>query len=94
MWMRPEYVGLLGRRAGVPFLYRWDARTFATQVQRSGTDYVVDSFLLKTDLTGSEGNPHPDISSYAQPAFEVLEGVFTLKQVDRAALDGYLSRVR
>ena len=91
MWMRPEYVALLGQRRAVPFLYRWDGRTLAREVARSKTDYVVVTVLLKTDMTGQQGDPGVDTSAYARPAVVLLEGVFTLMQVDRAALERFLA---
>ena len=90
MWMRPEYVGLLGRRPGVPFYFRWSARELAAEVKKAQVDYVVDTWLLKTDLEGAQGDPHVDIARYAKPASQVGE-FFVLLQVDRAALDAYLA---
>jgi hypothetical protein len=75
----------------VPFLYRWDAGTLAREVARSNTDYVVVTVLLKTDMTGQQGDPGVDTSAYARPALVLLEGVFTLMQVDRAALERFLA---
>lgn len=90
MWMRPEYVGLLGHRQGVPFYFRWSAPLLATEVKRAGVDYVVETWLLKTDLEGAQGDPHVDTEAYAKPAYQLGE-FFVLMQVDRAALDGYLA---
>jgi hypothetical protein len=92
MWMRPEYIGLLGHRPGVPFYFRSTAPELAAQVRKEGVDYVVDTWLLKTDLEGAQGDPHVDTAAYARPAFQVGD-FFVLMQVDREALDRYLSRL-
>ena len=34
MWMRPEYVAVLGHRAGVPFYFKWDERRVARALWR------------------------------------------------------------
>jgi hypothetical protein len=93
MWMRPEYIGLLGRRPGVPFYFRWSAPELAREVKKSGADYVVDTWLLKTDYEGVQGDPHVDTGAYAKPAFQMGD-FFVLMQVDRGALDRYLATLR
>jgi hypothetical protein len=72
MWMRPEYVGLLGHRPGVPFYFRWGAPEVAAEVKRAGVDYVVDTWLLKTISRARKATPtstpHPTrgpLSSWA-----------------------------
>lgn len=93
MWMRPEYIGLLGRRPGVPFYFRWSTPELAAEVKKAGVDYVVETWLLKTDLEGAQGDPHVDTTPYAQPAFRLGE-FFVLHRVDRDALERYLATVR
>ena len=92
MWMRPEYVGLLGNRPGVPFLFRWSAAELAAQARKAGVGYVVETWLLKTDYEGAQGDPHVDTAAYARPALQRGE-FFVLMQVDPAALDAYLATV-
>jgi len=92
MWMRPEYVALLGHRRAVPFLYGWDRRTLAAEIRKSGTTHVVVSFIYKTDLRGEVGDPMVDTSAYAHPVVRLLGGVFTLMRVDREALARFLDR--
>lgn len=93
MWMRPEYVGLLGHRSAAAFLYRWNAVELAREVKRAKVDYVAQTWLFKTDIEGAEGNPHRDLSAYARPAFAIGD-IFVLMQVDSAALDAYLRERR
>ena len=89
MWMRPEYVALLGRRAATAFLYRWTPAELARAIDSSGTGYVVQGWLSKTDLEVRQGSPYLDLSAYAHPAFRIGD-IFVLMQVDRAQLDARL----
>jgi hypothetical protein len=89
MWMRPEYVALLGKRAAVPFLYRWDAPQLAREVKASATDYVVQGWLSKTDLEVNQGESRVWLP-YAHPSFQIGD-IFMLMQVDPAALDAYIA---
>jgi hypothetical protein len=91
MWMRPEYVALLGRRQAVPFLYRWSPAELAREVKKSGTGYIVQDWLFKTDLEVAQGNPRLQIADYSHSAFNIGD-IFALMQVDPAALDAYLAR--
>ena len=50
MWMRPEYVAVLGGREGVPLYFRWDRATLAREILRTRTDYVIASRHFKNDL--------------------------------------------
>jgi len=91
MWMRPEYIALLGRRQAVPFLYRWNPAELAREVKQSRTTHIVQSWLAKTDVDVAQGNPHLEIADYTQPAFSIGD-IFMLMAVDPAALDAYLAR--
>jgi len=90
MWMRPEYVALLGRRAAVPFLYRWTPLEFARAVKESRVDYIVQSWLYKTDLEGHPQMPHLDADRYTTSTFGIGP-IFVLAKVDPAKLDAYLA---
>jgi 4-amino-4-deoxy-L-arabinose transferase-like glycosyltransferase len=57
MWLRPDYVAVLGHRQGLPLYYRWSPEEFFREIQRSKADYIVASSLLKADMDGGEGNP-------------------------------------
>jgi 4-amino-4-deoxy-L-arabinose transferase-like glycosyltransferase len=102
MWMRPEYVALLGGREGVPYYYDWDARTLASKVRDARVDYLVVAGISKSDLavrTGDVPAPLRHAQPYAQPAFALGnpftgQDEFILLRVDRAALDAYLGDAR
>ena len=77
LWMRPEYVALLGQREGVPWYFRWDARELARQVQATGTTHLVLSRYVKTDLTPRAGDPspfRPEIQRFAPLAARPFAG--------------------
>ena len=57
MWLRPDYVAVLGHRQGLPLYYRWGPEEFFREIQRSKADYIIASSLLKADMDGGEGNP-------------------------------------
>jgi hypothetical protein len=99
MWMRPEYVALLGGREGVPNYYEWDARTLATKVRDQGVDFIVIAGISKTDLairTGEAVTTLRDARPYTRVAYGLAnpfngEDEFILLAVDRAALDAFLA---
>src|SRR5206468_9480810 len=41
LWMRPDYLALLGHRAGVPWYYREGMQGVVAQVRRTGARYLV-----------------------------------------------------
>jgi hypothetical protein len=99
MWMRPEYVALLGQRQAVAWYYAWDERAFAMHVRDDRVDYIAVAGMSKSDLAMSAGDPAAPLryaAPYARPVlrignpFSLLED-FILLQVDRAALDAYLA---
>jgi hypothetical protein len=102
MWMRPEYVAILGGRAGVAFEYGWDERRLAQEIQRTGTGYVVLSRLYKTDLAGHAGDPFATLAGvekYADPVYAMRNAAtggdeFVLMKVDRGRLAGFLAQGR
>jgi hypothetical protein len=57
MWLRPDYVAVLGHRQGLPLYYRWGPAELFRGIQLSKADYVIASSLLKADMDGGEGNP-------------------------------------
>ena len=95
MWMRPEYVALLGRRDGAAWYYRWDEKRLAREVRDARVDYLIVARLFKTDLTGRSGDPFATlnpVSSYSRPVMSLTNPAtggteFVLLRVDRRALD-------
>ena len=98
MWMRPEYVALLGHREGIPWYFRWDAHELARQVRATGTTHLVLSRYVKTDLTPTPGDPAPlrgEIERFAHESLVLPDATdgsdaFVLLQVDPGRLDDYL----
>jgi hypothetical protein len=100
MWMRPEYVAVVGRRAAVPWFLSWDRGTLAAAIHESGANFLVVSRLYKNDLAGVTGEAfkpivdappaylHPTLI-IANPANRDME--FVLLEVDREALDRIFS---
>jgi hypothetical protein len=99
MWMRPEYVALLGKRGGAPSYFEWDARRLAREIRDARIDYLVISGVFKSDLRQNAGDPAitlRDAAAYTSP-HTVLANPFTgqdefiLLKVDRAMLDAWLA---
>jgi len=98
MWMRPEYVALLGGREGVPWYFRWDERTLARELGKTKTDYLVQSTIFKTDLEGAKGDPFVSltgIEAYASPTLSIRSAAtgkteFVLWKIDAARLEAFL----
>ena len=96
MWVRPDYVAVMGKRRGVAWYYGWDRAEFLRQVASTRTDYLVVSSLLKTDMRDAFAPPVLTL----QWALEFSKPVFTLRnvmddgyevavlQIDRARLAG------
>jgi hypothetical protein len=95
MWMRPEYVALLGHRDGAAWFYRWDEKRLARWVRDAKVDYLVVARLFKTDLSGRAGDPFATlnpVSSYSVPVLTLSNPVtggaeFVLLRVERRALE-------
>ena len=97
MWVRPEYVAVLGRREGVPLLLRWDRATLARQVQRTRTDFVVLSVNFKNDLAADSANAYlwlardlPDYLLALALLPDAARADFVLLQVDADRLQRYI----
>jgi hypothetical protein len=52
MWVRPDYVAILGDRRGVPWYYAWREEDFLREVRDANVGYLVISTLLKSDMDG------------------------------------------
>src|SRR5450432_2009230 len=101
MWMRPEYVALLGRRPGVAWYHEWDRATLAREIRRTETGYLTASRLFKSDLAGRDGDAFAalavDSPPYLRAAFVITAPgttgqEFVLLEVDRVALDRYIAK--
>lgn len=97
MWVRPEYIAVLGRREGVPLYLRWDRPTLAREIRRTRTDFVVLSRQFKNDLATVTADAFlwmaRDIPDYLVPVAalpDISRGDFTLLRVDAARLESYL----
>jgi hypothetical protein len=100
MWMRPEYVGLLSNREGVPWHFAWDRPTLAREILRTRTDYVIATRLSKMDVAGGGGDEFGtlvnDTPAYLRPSMVIANpesGIqeFVLLQVDRETLERYIA---
>jgi hypothetical protein len=99
MWMRPEYVGILGDRECVPYEYGWDKLTFARALESSGARYVVLSEIYKLDVAFALANPGPmlaDLDRFSSPYLSVTlplagRAQFVLRRVDPQRLRAYLA---
>ena len=98
MWMRPEYVAVLGHREGVPYYFRWDERRVAREILDASVDYIVLSWVYKTDLDNGRGDPFAllaHVAEYSRPVLRLdsaATGVpaFLLVRVDRARVRAFL----
>lgn len=97
MWVRPEYVALLGRREGVPLFLRWDRPTLAREILRTRTDFVILSRHFKNDLATDTADAFlwlaHDIPGYLDPVVvlpDMARGDFMLLGVDAGRLQRYI----
>jgi hypothetical protein len=99
MWMRPEYVALLGGREAVPYYYEWDARTLASRIREGRVDYLVVAGISKSDLAIRAGEAVTALRNaqpYSRPVYALGnpftgQDEFLLLRIDPAALDAYLA---
>ncbi|MFZ3323172.1 MAG: hypothetical protein WA190_12430 [Usitatibacter sp.] len=99
MWVRPEYVAILGRRESTPWYHSWDRATLAREIRRSGATHVVAARLFKSDLSGADGDAYAafaiDTPSYLRtilvvPGPEPGVPEFVLLEVDAKELEQVL----
>ncbi len=94
MWMRPEYIALLGKREGVPWYFRWDRPTLAREIGESGTTHLVVTRLFKADLALQGGDAFAALAIDPPPYLRAIQVIasptgsqeFVLLEVDRSAL--------
>jgi hypothetical protein len=99
MWVRPEYVALLGNRPAAVTYFDWDADRLAREVRDAKVDFIVIASVYKPDLEQHVGNPAlllRQVEPYAK-RWTVLPNPLTgydefiLMRVDSPALDAYLA---
>ena len=97
MWVRPEYIAVLGRREGVPLYLRWDRATLAREIRRTRTDFVVASRQFKNDLAADTADAFLWIARDLPPYLVAVAALpdaeradFTLLRVDSTALEAYI----
>lgn len=89
MWVRPEYVALLGERVAVPYLYSWDARRLAQEIKERNVEYFIWARIHKADLTLAQGDPmahYRMVAAYARPAYRIGDD-FVALEIDPRRLD-------
>jgi 4-amino-4-deoxy-L-arabinose transferase-like glycosyltransferase len=101
MCVRPEYVALLGARAGVELDYAWDGRALADAVRSSGAGFIVATALSKSDLERQRGDAMAAArlaSAYTRRSFVLANAQgfdeFVLLEVDREALERFAGAPR
>jgi len=103
MWMRPDYVALLGQRTAVPWLYREGFEGALARMRDERVTHVVVASLVKGDLD-SEGAPDGEfitaasLAPFTRGATFILDNPvrpgeeFRLVEIDRAALAAHFER--
>lgn len=95
MWVRPEYVAVLGGREGEPYYFSWSHARRDREVLERRVDYIVRSWVYKTDLDTANADAIPfleGIDRYCDPVAVVDNPAarfrsFMLMKVDRARLE-------
>jgi hypothetical protein len=99
MWVRPEYVALLGHRAGVPNYALWDGPRLAREVRDSATGFIVLAGMYKADLDQQASDVaalQREVAAYAKPRAVIANAVtgddeYMLMEVVPHALETYLA---
>jgi len=101
MCVRPEYVALLGARAGIELDYAWDERKLAETALASGATFIVATALAKSDLQRQRGDAMAAArlaASYTRRSFVLANAQgfdeFVLLEVDREALARFVRAPR
>jgi hypothetical protein len=82
MWLRPDYVAVLGHREGVPLFRAAQRGEFLRKVRDSRTGYVVVSSLFKAGMDGDESSPEQRFNW-------LLQSSRVVHTVGSRASDGY-----
>jgi hypothetical protein len=82
MWVRPEYVALLGHRPGAAYYYAWTPDDLAREVRSSKVSYLVTTLLDKTDLAGGVRLPmSASGQAISDSVFSLSDGIFEVRKV-------------
>jgi hypothetical protein len=97
MWVRPEYIAIVGGREGVPLYMRWDRATLARRILGTGTGFVVASRHYKNDMAKDWADAFlwlaRDTPEYLVPVAalpDMARQEFVLFRVDAALLQRYV----
>jgi len=80
MWMRPEYIAILGKRKAVAYRFDWTPERLAAEIRRLNVSFLVVSDIGKTDYAGMWG-PALSAAPNAQPVLVMPGGVFFIERV-------------
>ena len=82
MWVRPEYVALLGHRPAAAYYYAWTGDDLAREITRSHATFLVTTLLDKTDLAGAVKRPaSPSGEQISAPVFSLSDGIFEVRKI-------------
>lgn len=99
MWLRPNYIAILGQRYGVPLSHRWSRRELWQAMLTHQVDYVVLARISKTDLNAQSSDQvtqMADVASIGNAVFMIKNpqdgGIdFVLVKIDHARLKSALA---
>lgn len=82
MWVRPEYVALLGHRPAAAYYYAWTQDDLAREARNAKATYLVTTLLDKTDLAGEVRRPtSANGATISDPVFSLSDGIFEVRRV-------------
>jgi hypothetical protein len=98
MWMRPDYVAVLGHRRGVPWYYKGGFDRLLHDAYETRPDYIIASNTYKADMLGEQDDRFESAEAFAaftRPVVTVPNAIhggndFVLLKVDREALERLL----
>jgi hypothetical protein len=100
MWMRPDYVALLGKRRAVPWFYRDTIEDVLRRIQDTGATHLIIATVVKADVHLEQTEPVVDLLRMAPYVKTVYlsanpvteEPQFGLFAIDRAAVAAHLAQ--
>jgi hypothetical protein len=99
MWMRPDYVAVLGGRRGVAWFYHGGLDRLMRDALHSRADYIIAGNTYKSDMLGEQDDRFESVevlAGFARPVLAIPNAVlgvdeFVLMKIDAQALE---ARVR